>query len=144
MQTNDFCWIELLEIKLFNRLTDSKSLQVARIILSILDDLSHVVEWMVSTRPLISKSSSPFINSSVTVPREPITISINATFMFHCFFFFVFFFNSLARTRGLFFSHFLLILLWSQPGNKVHNFASSLFFGGGAGDYYLGWSSGRD
>ena len=41
---------------------------------------------MVSTNPLISKSSSPFINPSVTVPRAPITIGINVTFMSRNFF----------------------------------------------------------
>ena len=50
---------------------------------------------MVSTRPLISKSSIPFINPLVTVPRAPITIGINTTFMFHSYF------NSLARSRYL-------------------------------------------
>ena len=31
---------------------------------------------MVSTRPLISKASSPFNNPLVTVPKAPITIGI--------------------------------------------------------------------
>ena len=39
---------------------------------------------MVSTRPLISKSSST--NSLVTVPSAPITIGFIAPFMFHSFF----------------------------------------------------------
>ena len=38
---------------------------------------------MVSTRPLISKSSTSFINPSVTVPRAPIIIGIKVTYMFH-------------------------------------------------------------
>ena len=41
---------------------------------------------MVSTRPLISKSPSPFNNPLVTVPRVPVTIGITVTFMFHRFF----------------------------------------------------------
>ena len=41
---------------------------------------------MVSVCPLISVSSTPFINSLMTVPRAPITIGINITFMFHSFF----------------------------------------------------------
>ena len=63
---------------------------------------------MVSTRPLISKSSSPLNNPSVTVPRTPITIGINATFMCHKVF------NSLARSRYLpFFSISFNFILWS-------------------------------
>ena len=44
---------------------------------------------MVSTNPLISKSSNPFINLLVTLPRVPITIGINFSFMFHSFFIFL-------------------------------------------------------
>ena len=50
---------------------------------------------MDSTHPLISKTSSPCINSLVTVPRAPITIGIIVTFVFHCFF------DSLVRSRYL-------------------------------------------
>ena len=53
-------------------LGDSKSLQVSRIFLSILADLSYAIICMVSTRPFISKSFSPFINPSVIVSRAPI------------------------------------------------------------------------
>ena len=41
---------------------------------------------MVSTRPLIFKSSSPCTNSLVTVPSAPITTGITVTFKFHRFF----------------------------------------------------------
>ena len=41
-------------------LSDIKSPQVSRNLLSILAVLNNVVVWMVSTRPLTSKSSSPF------------------------------------------------------------------------------------
>ena len=37
---------------------------------------------MVSTRPLIFKSSSPFNNPLATIPKAPITIGITVTFMF--------------------------------------------------------------
>ena len=43
-------------------LSDSKSLQVSRTLLSILAVLKNAVVWMVSTRPPTSKSSSPFSN----------------------------------------------------------------------------------
>ena len=89
-------------------LNDNESSQVARTLLSILDDLSNPVVGIVSTRCLISKSSSPFTNPFVIVPRAPITIDIAVTFVIHNIF------NSLARCRFLFFlllsCHFTL---WS-------------------------------
>ena len=88
-------------------LSDSKSPQVSRSLFSILAVLNNAVVWMVSTRLPTSKSSSLFSNPIVTVPNAPITIVIIVTFMFHNFF------NSLARSRYLFFfSHsFSFILL---------------------------------
>ena len=38
---------------------------------------------MVSARPLISKSFSPFNNPMVTIPKAPITVGIIVTFMYH-------------------------------------------------------------
>ena len=73
-------------------LKDSKSPQVSKILLSILTSLNNAVAWMVSTCPLISKSSSPIINPSVTIPSTAITIGITITFIFHSFF------RSLARS----------------------------------------------
>ena len=67
-------------------LSDSKSPQVSRTLLSILAVLNNAVVWMVCTRPPTSKSSSPFSNPLVTVPNAPITIGIIVTFMFHSFF----------------------------------------------------------
>ena len=91
----------------------SKSLQVSRTLLSILADLNNIVVWMVSTRSLISKSSIPFINSLVTVPKAPVTISIIVTFMFHSFF------NSVARSRYLsFYSLCFNFTLWSTGRAK--------------------------
>ena len=51
-----------------------KSPQVSRSLLSILIDLNNAVVWIVSTRPLIFKSSCPFTNPLATVPRSPIII----------------------------------------------------------------------
>ena len=74
-------------LTVFHRsLSDSKSNQVSRTLLSILDVLNNAVVWMFSTRPLTSKSSSPFNSPLVTVPNTPITIGIIVTFMFHSFF----------------------------------------------------------
>ena len=47
-------------------LSDSKSPQVSRTLLSILAVLNNVVVWMVSTRSPTSKSSRPFNNPLVT------------------------------------------------------------------------------
>ena len=89
-------------------LSDSKSPQVYRTLLSILTVLNNVVVWMVSTCPSTSKSSSPFSNPLVTVPKATITIGIIVTCLFHSFF------NFLAMSRYLsFFSHFFSCNLWS-------------------------------
>ena len=94
-------------------LSDSKSPQVSRTLLSILAVLNNAVVWMVSTCPPTSKSSSPFSNPLVTVPNAPITIGIIVTCMFHSFF------SSLARSRYLsFFSHSFCFILWSAGTAK--------------------------
>ena len=67
-------------------LRDSNCPQVSKTLLSILAVLNNAIVWMVSTRPLTSKSSSPFSNPLVTVPKSPITIGIIITFMFNSFF----------------------------------------------------------
>ena len=79
-------------------LSDRKSPQVSRTLLSILTILNNAVVWLVSTRPPTSKSSGPFSNPLVTVPKAPFTIGIIVTCMFHSFF------NS--RERFYFFSSF--------------------------------------
>ena len=95
------------------RLSDSKSPQVSRTLLSILAVFNNAVVWMVTTRPPTSKSSRPFDNPLVTVPKVPITIGIIVTFMFHSFF------NSLARSRYLsLFSHSFSFILWSAGTAK--------------------------
>ena len=88
--------------------SDNKSLQVSRTLLGILADLTNALVWMVFTRPLISKSSSPCTNLLVTVPKTSITIGIIVTFMFQIFF------NSFARFRHLsFFSLSFSFIPWS-------------------------------
>ena len=89
-------------------LSDSKSPQVSRTRLRILAVLSNAVVWIVSTRHPTSKSSRPFNNPLVIVPKAPITIGTIVTFMFHSFF------NSLARSKYLsFFSLSFRFILWS-------------------------------
>ena len=114
-------------------LSDNRFPQFSRTLLSILTDLSNVVVWTVSTRPLIPKSSCPFTNPLVTVPRAPITLSIIVSFMFHCFF------NSLARSRYLyFFSVSFNFSLWSAGTAKFTILQVLFFF------YYKAWSCERD
>ena len=55
-------------------LSDSKSPQVSRTLLSILAVLNNAAVWMVSTRLPTSKSSSPFSNPFITVPKAPTII----------------------------------------------------------------------
>ena len=122
--------------------------KVSRILLSILADLYNSIVWIDSTHPLISKSSSPFNNLSVTLPRAPITIGIIVTFIFHSFV------DSLARSRYLsFISHFFNFTMWSAGTAKlttpqviffcffVFCFSSFFFF---FFDYYKVWSSGQE
>ena len=94
-------------------LSDSKRFQVCRTLLSILAVVNNAVVWVVPSRPPTSKSSRPFNNPLVTVPKAPITIALIATFMLHNFF------NSLARSRYLaFFSHSFSFILWSAETAK--------------------------
>ena len=89
-------------------LSDFKSPQVSRTFPSILADLNNALVCMVSTRPLISKSSSSCIYPLITVPSASISICIAVIFLFNSFF------SSLARSRDL--SLFLLsfsFTLWS-------------------------------
>ena len=103
-------------------LSDSKSHQVSRSLLSILNVLNNLVVWMVSNCPLISKSSSPFNSPLVTVPKAPITIGIIVTIVFHNFFNFFRKFQVLI----LLFT-FLQFYSVVSRDSKVHNFVSSLF-----------------
>ena len=103
-------------------LSDSKSPQVSRTRLRILAVLSNAVILIVPTRPPTSKSSRPFNNPLVIVPKAPITICTIVTFMFHSFF------NSLVRSRYIsFFSHSFRFILWSA-GTAKSTILQILFF----------------
>ena len=73
-------------------LSDNKSPQVSRTLLSILAVFSNAVVWMVSTCPPTWKSPRPFNNPLVIVPKALITIGTVVILIFHSFF------NSLARS----------------------------------------------
>ena len=101
-------------------LSDSKSPQVPRTLISILPDLNNTIVWMISTCPLISMSSNPCTNPSVTVQIAPITICITVTFMFYSF-------SIPWQGPGTNFSfRFLSILLCGQPKQQNPQF-SKLF-----------------
>ena len=104
-------------------LSDSKSPQVSRTLLSILAVLSNAVIWIVSTRPPTSNSPSPFNNSLVTVPKAPITIGMIVTFMFHG----LFQFPSKVEVLILLFIFFQFYSVITRD-SKVDNFANSLSF----------------
>ena len=104
-------------------LSNSKSPHVSRTLLSILAFFNNAVVWMVSTRSAASKSSRPFNNNLVTVPKAPITIGRIVSFMFHKYF------NSLARSRFLFFfAQFFNFILWSDRTAKSTNLQILFFF----------------
>ena len=110
-------------------LSDSKSPQVYRTLLRILADLSNAVVRLVSTRPLISKSSSPSTNPLVTVPRAPVITGITVTVMFHSLFQFPSKVQVFIRFYfiNLFFC-FLSILLSGQQGLESLQFGKFSFF----------------
>ena len=88
-------------------LSDSKSPQVFRTFLNILTDLSNAVVEMVSTYPLISKSSSSLMNPLGIVPSAQVTTVFTVIFSF------LIFISSPARSRYLsFFLLSLIFILW--------------------------------
>ena len=88
--------------------SDSKSLQVFRTLLTILAKFDNTAVWVISTRRLILKSSNHFINHMSIVASAPITTGNTDTFMFQSFF------SSLARLRYLsLFSLSFNFTLWS-------------------------------
>ena len=103
------------------RLSDTKFAQVFRTLLSILVVFNNAVVWMVSTRLPTSKSSRPFNNPLVTVPKAPVTIGIIVTFMFHNF-------SILQQGRGTYISfHILSALFCGQPEQQSRQFCRFSF-----------------
>ena len=104
-------------------LGDSKSPQVSRTLLGILAVFNNAVVRMVSTRSPTSKSSRPFNNPLVSVPKEPIITGIIVTFMFHSFFHF----SSKVKVLISLFTFFQFYSVLCRD-RKVDNFADFLFF----------------
>ena len=103
-------------------MNDCKAPQVSRALLSILADLNNAVVWMVSTRPVISNSSSPITNPLGIFPRAPTTNGITVTYVFHsCF-------SPLARPRYLsLFSFSFIYTLW-YTGTAKSTIRQVLYF----------------
>ena len=98
------------------RLSDSKSPQVSRTLVTILAIPNNAVVWMVSPRPPTSKSSSPFNSPLATVLKTLITISIISPSCSIV----VVFFNSQAMSMFLFFfSHSFSFILRSAGTAKL-------------------------
>ena len=104
------------------RLSDSKSPQVSRTLLSFLAVFNNAAVWMVSTRLPNSKSSRPFKNPLVTAPKAPITIGIIVTFIFLSF-------SILEQGWGTYLSfHILSVLFCDQPEQQSRQFCRFSFF----------------
>ena len=101
-------------------LSDCKSPQVTRTLLSIIADLNNAGVWMVSTRPLISISSNHCTIPLVTVSKAPITINFIVSLMSHSFF------SSLARSTYFLFP-FFSFTQWSA-GTAKSTIQQVLFF----------------
>ena len=106
-------------------LSDSKSPQVSRTLLSTLADLNIAVVLKVLACPLISMSSCPCTKPLMTIPSAPITIGITVTLMFHGF-------PGLLQGLGTYHSfRFLSVLPCSQPERhspQIGRFSLFLFF----------------
>ena len=125
-----------LSWRVFTRVSETaKYPQISWNQLSIRAILSNVVVWMVSSRPLISKSSSPFNNPLVTVPKATIAIGIIVTIIFHIFF------SISLQAPGIYPSfHILSVLFFRHSEQQYRQFCKSSFFV----DYYKVRSSVRD
>ena len=89
----------------FTRVWETSLLKSHMTLFRIVANLRNAVVWIASTRPFISKSSSPFVNPLVTVPWAPITIGITVTFMFHSFFFIP------SQVRGYYYYQYYYLLI---------------------------------
>ena len=120
-------------------LSDSKSPQVSRTLLSILAALNNPEVWVVSAHPLISKSSNPFINFFGNCTMSTNYNSYNRHF--HVLQFLQFPSKVEVFIRLFNFFQFYSVVNWD---NRDHNFASSLFVVVVVVDYYKNWSTGQD
>ena len=118
------------------RWSDNKSPKISRTLHNILPDLKNAVVWMVSSRPLISKASNPFINPLMTVPNS------TNYYWYNCHVQVPQFLQFPDKGQGVYFPfYFLSVLLCGQPGQQCPQFCMFSFF---VVDYYQVRSPGRD
>ena len=103
-------------------LSDSNSPKVSRTLLGILADLINTVVWVVSTCPLITKSSSPFTNSFGD--RSKCTNYNWYNRHFHA----IYFFSYLGRSRYLSLFSLYFSLFCGLPGQQSPQFSRFSFF----------------
>ena len=104
-------------------LSDSKQFPVFWILFCILADLNNAVVWIVSTCPLISKSSSPCVNPLLTVLKHLLQL-VSASHSCSSFYF-----SFPLQDRSTYLSfHFLLILFGVQPRYLSPQFGKFIFF----------------
>ena len=87
------------------KLSDSKSPQVSRTLLTILADLNNAVIWMIPASPTISNSSGSITNPLDIVPSTPITFGITVTLAFHNLFSYSYHSTLFSHKRRLMVSH---------------------------------------
>ena len=108
-------------------LSDSKSPQLSRTLLSIQAIFNNALVWIFSTRPPTFKSSSAFSNPLDIVSKQPIPISIIVIFTFHHVFLFP------LQGRRTYSSYILSVTICCQPGQQIRkvceisSFFSSFF-----------------
>ena len=103
-------------------LSDSKSLQVSRTLLSILADFNSTAVWVVSILPLIFSSFSLLFKNLGTILRTHTTIGITVTLIFHNSF------NSLAIPRHLSIFSLAFIFTLCYWNSKIHQMTSLFVF----------------
>ena len=120
VQTNGYC-ITSWELMVFHRnLSDSKSHQVSKTLLSVLANLKKAVVCMVLDCPLIPDISSLLTKPLGIIPNAP--IGITATFIFHSVF------SSLVKSKYLSLFYFLWFLLCGWLGRQSPLFGWFSFF----------------
>ena len=126
-------------------LSDSKSTQVSKTLVSILVDLNNGVVLLVSVSSSISNYFCPLTKRFGTVPSGLITICIIDSVIFHSFL------GSLEKTKSLSLFYFSLIISLYSAGivkstiHYIFYFFHFLFFIYLFifANYHLTWSSGR-
>ena len=116
-------------------LSDSMSSQNSRTLLSILTDLNNFAVWMVSIRPLIFNSPSPFTKPLGIIPSASITTGITFIFMSHSF---LVFWQGLSTYNSFRFLSFSLCGLLGWQNSLFGSFFFCFF------DCRYVWWSGRD